>query len=72
MPYYISYYASPPYQNKKRIYALNRLYESGLFSGSLAVTVQVPDWLVLRAVGPETPLMTGGRLVPAGTHFPGS
>lgn len=37
MPYYISSYESPAYQNKKKIFALNQLYESGLLNhlGSL-------------------------------------
>lgn len=32
MPYYISNYDSPTYKNKKKIFALNRLYESGLLN----------------------------------------
>jgi predicted nucleotidyltransferase len=32
MPYYVGNYDSPSYQNKKRLYALNRLYESGLLN----------------------------------------
>ena|SRR3989344_5490572 len=32
MPYYVSNYESPEYKNKKRIFALNRLYESGLLN----------------------------------------
>ena len=32
MPYYISNYESPTYKNKKRIFAINRLYESGLLN----------------------------------------
>src|SRR3989338_1769858 len=32
MPYYISDFASSEYKSKKRIFALNKLYETGLFS----------------------------------------
>lgn len=32
MPYYISNHDSPSYQNKKKIFALSRLYESGLLN----------------------------------------
>lgn len=32
MPYYISDYASPDYQTKKRIFALDKLYKSGLIT----------------------------------------
>jgi predicted nucleotidyltransferase len=32
MPYYISNYLSPEYKSRKRVFALNRLYESGLLS----------------------------------------
>lgn len=32
MPYYISSYDSPEYKNKKKIFAMNTLYESGLLS----------------------------------------
>jgi len=32
MPYYTSNYDSPSYKNKKKIFALNRLYESGLLN----------------------------------------
>jgi len=32
MPYYISNYESPMYQNKKRIFGLQKLYESGLLN----------------------------------------
>lgn len=32
MPYYISNYESSEYKNKKKIFALNRLYESGLLN----------------------------------------
>jgi predicted nucleotidyltransferase len=32
MPYYISNYESPAYQNKKRIFALGMLYDSGLLN----------------------------------------
>src|SRR3989338_5143140 len=32
MPYYIGNYDSPTYKNKKKIFALNRLYESGLLN----------------------------------------
>ena len=32
MPYYISNYESPEYKNKKRIFALTKLYESGLLN----------------------------------------
>lgn len=30
MPYYVSNYASSKYKNKKRLFALNKLYETGL------------------------------------------
>ena len=29
MPYYISKYASPPYKNRKKLFAFNQLYRSG-------------------------------------------
>jgi len=32
MPYFISNFENPNYRNKKRLYALNRLYETGLLS----------------------------------------
>ncbi len=32
MPYYTSNYEHPAYKNKKRLFALNRLYESGLLN----------------------------------------
>lgn len=32
MPYYISNYGSPEYKNRKRIFALNRLYDSGFLN----------------------------------------
>lgn len=32
MPYYVSEYASPKYKNKKKIFALTKLYESGLLN----------------------------------------
>ncbi len=32
MPYYVSNYASPEYQNKKRIFALDKLYNSGFLN----------------------------------------
>lgn len=32
LPYYISNYDSPTYKNRKRIFTLNRLYESGLLN----------------------------------------
>ncbi len=32
MPYYISDYDSPNYQNRKKIFALNQLYESGFLN----------------------------------------
>jgi predicted nucleotidyltransferase len=32
MPHYISSYESPSYQNRKKLFALNRLYESGLLN----------------------------------------
>ena len=32
MPYYISNYSSPQYRNKKKIFALNKLYETGLLN----------------------------------------
>lgn len=32
MPYYISNYDSSEYKNKKKVFALNRLYESGLLN----------------------------------------
>lgn len=32
MPYYISNYESPAYKNKKKIFALNKLYETGLLN----------------------------------------
>lgn len=32
MPYYLSDYSSPKYKNKKKIFALNKLYETGLLN----------------------------------------
>lgn len=32
MPYYISNYESPEYKNKKKIFALNKLYDSGFLN----------------------------------------
>lgn len=32
MPYYISNYQSPAYQNKKKLFALNQLYKSGFLN----------------------------------------
>jgi predicted nucleotidyltransferase len=32
MPYYVSTYKSPSYKNRKRIFALNKLYDSGLLN----------------------------------------
>jgi len=32
MPYYLSNYQSPSYQNKKRLFASNKLYDSGLLN----------------------------------------
>lgn len=37
MPYFISNYDSPSYKNRKRIYAMNKLYESGLLDHLLAL-----------------------------------
>lgn len=32
MPYYVSNYSSPQYKNEKKIFTLNKLYESGLLN----------------------------------------
>jgi predicted nucleotidyltransferase len=37
MPYYIGNYEGPNYQNKKRIFALKKLYESGLLNHLLSL-----------------------------------
>ena len=38
MPYYISNYESPSYKNKKRIFALNKLYDCGLLNHLSSLT----------------------------------
>ena len=32
MPYYVSHYISPPYKNRKKLFALNKLYDSGFLN----------------------------------------
>ncbi len=32
MPYYVSHYISPSYKNRKRLFALNKLYDSGFLN----------------------------------------
>ncbi len=38
MPYYVGDFESPSYKNKKRIYALNMLYDSGFLNHLLSLT----------------------------------